>query len=80
MAKRFLELNVYFGVGGVLTFKNSRILKDVVSFLPLDHILLETDSPYLAPEPFRGSKTKHYNFYFHSHLLLLIILFLSQNH
>lgn len=61
MAKRFLELDVYFGVGGVLTFKNSRILKDVVSFLPLDHILLETDSPYLAPEPFRGSKNEPKN-------------------
>lgn len=61
MAKRFLELDVYFGIGGVLTFKNSRVLKEVVSFLPLDHILLETDSPYLAPEPFRGSKNEPKN-------------------
>ncbi|MCI9233101.1 MAG: TatD family hydrolase [Bacilli bacterium] len=61
MAKRFLELDVYFGIGGVLTFKNSRVLKDVVYFLPLDHILLETDSPYLAPEPYRGSKNEPKN-------------------
>ncbi len=61
MAKRFLDLDVYFGVGGVITFKNSRVLKEVVSFLPLDHILLETDSPYLAPEPFRGSKNEPKN-------------------
>lgn len=61
MAKRFLELDVYFGIGGVLTFKNSRVLKEVVSFLPLDHIVLETDSPYLAPEPFRGSKNEPKN-------------------
>lgn len=61
MAKRFLELDVYFGIGGVLTFKNSRILKEVVSFLPMDHILLETDSPYLAPEPFRGTKNEPKN-------------------
>lgn len=61
MAKRFLELDVYFGIGGVLTFKNSRVLKEVVSFLPMDHILLETDSPYLAPEPFRGTKNEPKN-------------------
>ncbi len=61
MAKQFLKLDVYFGVGGVLTFKNSRILKEVVSFLPIDHILLETDSPYLAPEPFRGTKNEPKN-------------------
>ena len=72
MAKRFLELDVYFGVGGVLTFKNSRVLKDVVSFLPLDHILLETDSPYLAPEPFRGSKNEPKNVLLVAEALALI--------
>lgn len=61
MAKRFLNLNVYFGVGGVLTFKNSRVLKEVVSFLPMDHILLETDSPFLAPFPLRGTKNEPKN-------------------
>lgn len=61
MAKRFLELDVYFGIGGVLTFKNSKILKEVVEMLPLDHILLETDSPYLTPEPYRGQKNEPKN-------------------
>lgn len=61
MAKKFLELDVYFGIGGVLTFKNSHTLKEVVKMLPLDHILLETDSPFLAPEPYRGQKNEPFN-------------------
>lgn len=56
IAKELLKQNVKFGIGGVLTFKNSRVLKEVVEYLPLDNILLETDSPYLAPEPYRGKK------------------------
>ena len=54
MAKEFKKLNVKFGIGGVLTFKNSQKLKEVVEYLDLKDILLETDSPYLSPEPFRG--------------------------
>ncbi len=53
MAKLFIELGFYLGIGGVLTFKNSK-LKEVVNELSLDNIVLETDSPYLAPEPYRG--------------------------
>lgn len=53
MAKQFIDLGFYLGIGGVLTFKNSK-LKEVVEELPLDNIVLETDSPYLAPEPYRG--------------------------
>ena len=53
MAKLFIDLGFYLGIGGVLTFKNSK-LKDVVKELSLDNIVLETDSPYLAPEPYRG--------------------------
>lgn len=58
MAKRYLDLPIefYIGVGGVLTFKNSRVLKEVVSNLPIEHILTETDSPYLAPTPHRGER------------------------
>ena len=56
MAKELLKLNIKFGIGGVVTFKNSKTIKEVVKFLPLSNILLETDSPYLAPEPFRGTK------------------------
>ena len=53
MANLFIKLGFYLGIGGVLTFKNSK-LKEVVSELSLDNIVLETDSPYLAPEPYRG--------------------------
>ena len=58
MAKELLKMNVKFGIGGVLTFKNSKTIKEVVEFLPLSNILLETDSPYLAPEPYRGKKNE----------------------
>lgn len=58
MAKRFLSLNICFGIGGVVTFKNSNKLKEVVKELPLAYLLLETDSPYLAPEPFRGKQNE----------------------
>ena len=53
MAKLFIEKGFYLGIGGVLTFKNSH-LKEVVSEIPLEHLVLETDSPYLSPEPYRG--------------------------
>lgn len=56
MAKELLKQNIKFGIGGVLTFKNSKVIKEVVEYLPIENILLETDSPYLAPEPIRGSK------------------------
>ncbi len=56
MAKLLLKQNIKFGIGGVLTFKNSKTIKEVVEFLPIENILLETDSPYLSPEPFRGEK------------------------
>ena len=47
-----------FGIGGVLTFKNSAKLKEVVKELDLTDLLLETDSPYLTPEPYRGKKNQ----------------------
>ena len=56
MAKEFLKLGIYFGIGGVLTFKNGQKLKKVVEEIPLDRLVLETDSPYLTPEPFRGKQ------------------------
>lgn len=55
-AREYLKMGMYFGIGGVITFKNSKKLKETVAELPLDKILLETDCPYLAPEPFRGSR------------------------
>lgn len=58
MAKLFLEKGAYFGIGGVVTFKNAKKLVEVVEYLPLDRILLETDAPYLSPTPFRGKQNK----------------------
>ncbi len=54
MAKKFIKLNTVFGIGGVLTFKNEKKLKEIVKELDLKNFVLETDSPYLTPEPFRG--------------------------
>ena len=53
MAKKFLELGYYISFSGNLTFKNSH-LPEVARQLPLDRILIETDSPFLSPEPYRG--------------------------
>lgn len=61
MAKELLKMNIMFGIGGVVTFKNSKEIKKVVEFLPLENILLETDSPYLAPQIFRGQKNNPSN-------------------
>lgn len=57
-ADEYLRMGLYFGVGGVVTFKNARKTAEVVSMLPLERILLETDCPYLAPEPFRGRRNR----------------------
>ena len=54
MAKEILKLGMYIGVGGVITFKNAKKLPDIVKNLPEDRILIETDCPYLSPEPYRG--------------------------
>ena len=56
MARKYIDLGFYIGVGGVVTFKNGRKLKEVVAGIPLEWILLETDAPYLAPVPFRGKR------------------------
>ena len=56
MAARFLDLGYYLGIGGVLTYKNARKLKEVGAFMPLDRMLLETDCPYLTPTPHRGKR------------------------
>lgn len=60
-AKIFLEMGFYFGIGGVLTFNNARKLREAVEYLPMDHIVLETDCPYLAPVPFRGKRNSSLN-------------------
>ena len=51
MAKEYVKMGYYIGVGGVVTFKNSRVLKEVVKAIPLECIVVETDCPYLAPAP-----------------------------
>lgn len=56
MAKLYLDMGHFLGIGGVVTYKNGRKLKEVVQYMPLDRILLETDCPYLAPVPFRGKR------------------------
>lgn len=56
MAREYLNMGLFLGVGGVLTFKNARKLKEVVEYAPLSSLLLETDSPYLAPVPYRGKR------------------------
>lgn len=61
MAKKFIPLNTTFGIGGVLTFKNEKKLKEIVKQLDLKYFVLETDSPYLTPEPKRGKQNEPYN-------------------
>jgi TatD DNase family protein len=56
MAREYVKMGYYIGVGGVVTFKNSKRLKEIVEEIPLESIVLETDCPYLAPTPFRGKR------------------------
>lgn len=56
MAMEYVKLGYHIGVGGVVTFKNGKKLKQVVEAVPLEWIVLETDAPYLAPTPFRGKR------------------------
>ena len=64
MAKKFIKLGYKIGIGGVVTFKNSKKLQEVVEGIDLKDIILETDSPYIAPEPLRGTKNVPYNIYY----------------
>ncbi|MEG9490166.1 YchF/TatD family DNA exonuclease [Mannheimia indoligenes] len=54
MAKRALDIGFYISISGIITFRNAEELRDVVRKVPLDRLLVETDSPYLAPIPYRG--------------------------
>lgn len=60
-AKIFLDMGFYIGIGGVLTFKNAKKLKEAAEYIPMDRIVLETDCPYLAPEPNRGRRNTSLN-------------------
>ena len=55
MAKRFIDLGFYISLAGPVTFKNARVPKDVAEKIGLEHLLIETDCPYLTPHPYRGS-------------------------
>ena len=61
MAQEYIKMGFYIGVGGVVTFKNAKKLKEVVEAIPLTSIVLETDSPYLSPVPFRGKRNSALN-------------------
>ena len=56
MAREYVKMGLFIGVGGVVTFSNARKLKETVEDIPLEMIVLETDCPYLAPEPYRGKR------------------------
>lgn len=61
LARDFLNMNYYFGIGGVVTFPNAKKLKEAVEYIPLEKIVLETDCPYLAPVPNRGKRNSSLN-------------------
>lgn len=61
MALDYVKMGFYIGIGGVVTFKNGKKIKEVVEAIPMDKIVLETDSPYLAPEPNRGKRNSSLN-------------------
>lgn len=60
-ARDYLNMDFYFGIGGVLTFKNSHKLREAVEYIPLEKIVIETDCPYLSPVPNRGKRNSSLN-------------------
>ena len=56
MAREMLPMGLYFGFGGTVTFKNAKKVQKAAEEIPIERILLETDCPYLAPEPYRGRR------------------------
>lgn len=61
LAREYLKMGFWLGIGGVVTFKNAKKLKEVVKEAPLSRLVLETDSPYLAPVPYRGKRNSSQN-------------------
>ena len=61
IAAEYLKMGLYLGIGGVLTFKNAKKLKEVAAMAPLSQIVLETDCPYMSPEPHRGKRNSSLN-------------------
>ena len=60
-AKSLLDIGCYISFSGIITFKNTIELQDVVKYVPIDRMLIETDSPYLSPDPHRGKKNSPEN-------------------
>lgn len=58
MAQEFLKLGLHLSISGVVTFKNAKNVKEVAKIIPDDKLLVETDSPYLTPEPYRGTRNE----------------------
>ena len=56
MAAEYVKMGYMLGIGGVVTFKNAKVLKNVVKAVPIEHLVTETDCPYLAPVPYRGKR------------------------
>ena len=61
LAREFLDMDYYFGIGGVLTFPKAAKLKEAVEYIPMERLVLETDCPYLAPVPNRGKRNSSLN-------------------
>ncbi len=61
IAREYLDMGLYLGIGGVLTFSNGKKLKEVAAYAPLEQLVLETDSPYLSPAPNRGKRNSSRN-------------------
>ena len=61
MAAEYVRMGYYLGIGGVVTFKNGKVLKQVVREIPIEYLVTETDCPYLAPTPFRGERNDSRN-------------------
>ena len=63
LAREYVKRGFYLGIGGVLTYDNSRVLKEVVKEIPLEHLVLETDCPYLTPNPYRKKRLRNQSSY-----------------
>ena len=77
-AKKLLDINCYISVSGIITFSNSIELAETVSYIPIEKLLVETDSPYLAPTPFRG-KTNEPSYIVHTVEKLSLIKKISKD-
>ena len=64
MARDFLNMGYYIGLGGVVTFKNARVAKEVAAYVPEDRLIIETDCPYISPVPLRGTRNDSRNLHY----------------